>query len=771
MMRNHAAASYIRGVALSFFLCVGGALAAEQYLDGFVITDASRFSSSEGELMGGSRSIVGTNSDGQLYAAVLRSDPALVKLSGGESYTVRFRYKVLSAPERGCEFIFYSPTAGKADKWLPGKIFGLKPGETGVIEFRGTLLDYGDYELLWNVIGKGSIALDDISVTRDFVDTVGATAFEEPEIKQGVLRFSVSAPVTMSLGSEGQDYVLRSMAMRDLDGDGKAEAAITISTYQDQLPEPIILLGAKPGPVDLTRRLLPGGTPRLRHSPYTYFADLDGDGRDDIVFAEAGLDHEPWTGSRIVVLLASANGSFRDVSDKIPAEYWGTRSYAIGVGDYDNDGRPEILLPDQTPDGKKFDCALLSWKNGRFVAARDWIDRALWYWPSKFYASNGLGSADLDKDGKTELLAGGGWERPNTRIIWGSAKGLIPSNVLTLPDGPFGHTEWEEWTTSGMPSCQGADANTIVAADFDKDGNQDLLLLQEQILSYKPGAITDANEPEYAYSSLLAQGGGTGAQMALQVFMNRGNRNLVDYSAASSQTLLGRRYYSGNVVRDLDGDGFPDVAAIYWTKPYAGAKPQSWGTTFFLNDGTGAFRVVDGSEILPHWQVKGEAQPRQLGAFLPTFIARNRTEGLFVEVDSDYKSGILYARSGWSDSALGTGPGFADSAALGYPGFNESYYVRNHPDAASALSSGQYANGLEHYKAVGQRRGYQAFAANAEIRGGEGRDVLILACAKRDVRIRKAEGAVLVADSSGKYGTLRLEGIEAIRCSDGDISL
>jgi len=750
-------------------LCLCGAARAEQTRDGFVIPVASRFSANTSESIGGKRSIVGTNTGDRQYTDILRSDPAFIRLEGGARYTVRFRYKVLAAPEKGCEFLFYSPSAAKVDQWLPSKSFGTTAGEVGEVEFSATLLEFNDYLLWWNVIGAGSVALDDIRLNREAMVEVANASFEDPEIVQGLLPFALSEPLVLNLGAEGQDYVLRSMTMRDLNGDGTTEAILTISTYPDQLLEPIIILGSDSVPIDLTRRLLPGGTPKVRHSPHTFFADLDGDGREDIVFAEAGLDHEPWTGSRILVLLATAAGTFRDVSDRIPRELWETRSYGLGVGDFDQDGKPEILLPDQLADGTHFLSSLLSWEKGGFTAVKDWIDRELWYWPEKFLACSPLLGADLDRDGKTDLIAGGGWERPNTRIIWGSATGYVKANVVILPEGPFGHTEWDEWITSGMPSCQGADANTIIPADFDKDGNTDFFILQEQILTYKPGAITDRRDP--GYRALYAKGGGTGGRIALQVFMGKGGRSFVDYSAASSRSLLDRTYYSGNVVQDLNGDGFLDVVAIYWTKPYAGLRVQTWGSTFFLNDGTGAFQVVDGSEFLPHWRVEGETRARQMGAFLPTLVGRNRMEGIFVEVDGDYVSGTLSARSGICEGALGTGPGHADGAAPGYPGFNEFYYLRTHPDAASAIAAGQYENGLEHYKAVGSRRGYQAFAANATVKGGSGQDLLTLACKINDATISKVDGGIQLVDSSGRYGRLRLESIEAIRFSDGELSL
>ncbi len=146
-------------------------------------------------------------------------------------------------------------------------------------------------------------------------------------------------------------------------------------------------------------------------------------------------------------------------------------------------------------------------------------------------------------------------------------------------------------------------------------------------------------------------------------------------------------------------------------------------------------------------------------------------EGIFVESTSDYVSGSVTARTGKTAVSLGTGPDLADSASLGFPGFNEFYYLRTHADAAAAVRAGQYPNGLEHYRVVGIRRGYQAFAPNARILGTEGEDRLILSCRKGDCRIEKRGRTIIVSDSSGRYGRLTLEGIERIAFSDGELIL
>jgi hypothetical protein len=528
------------------------------------------------------------------------------------------------------------------------------------------------------------------------------------------------------------------------------------------------VLGSRVGISNIAPSLFPQGVPQLKHSPYTYFHDIDGGGRDDIVFAEAGLDVEPWTGSRIVVALDSGNGTYRDVSDNIPEDLRDTRSYAIAIGDLIGDSCPEILLPDQQTGERT---ALLTWKNGTFSVARNWIDASLWGFPGKLHTNNWLGITDLDGDGRNDLIVGGLWERPNTRIIFGRSRRFLARNMITLPDGVFGHTEWEEWVRADCRVIQGADTNIIIPVDLDKDGRIDLFILHEQIFMYKPGAITDQRDPNY--ERLREHGGMSFGDTALQVFKSEGRRNFVEISSSSERTTLGRRYYMAHLLGDYNFDGFRDVLAGYWRKPYGDDRRRGYGTTLFLNDGTGSFQIVEGSELFPTTASPSDALvPLELGAFLPTLMTLERTEGFFVTTTNEHGSGSLEVRLGVSDKALGTGPGFADSARLGYPGYNEYYYLRVHPDARSAVAAGQFPNGLEHYKAVGLRRGYQAFAANATVRGFGPSATVYLACRKAGCTMTNlVEGGYLLVDSSGTYGTLRLEGIREIHFIDGELRL
>jgi hypothetical protein len=147
----------------------------------------------------------------------------------------------------------------------------------------------------------------------------------------------------------------------------------------------------------------------------------------------------------------------------------------------------------------------------------------------------------------------------------------------------------------------------------------------------------------------------------------------------------------------------------------------------FLNDGTGAFQVVDGSRLLAAVTTTPPQAGRQweLGSFVPTLVNPGRTEGVVFEPVGGCGGPASCTVPGVNlykvvaNGAIGTGPGFADSASLGVPGFNEFYYLRRYPDAAAAVQAGSYRSGLEHYAAVGAAQRYRPHAlTTALVPGG-----------------------------------------------------
>lgn len=741
----------------------------------FRLFPGGSITSNPSEVVSGRSSVRGEHVGSSFGTNYLTTNPAVLAFVPGATYRVTFRYRVLVASPSGFGATFYSPAATSG---TPGVAITGGMGSTGTASFTATLGPHADYNLSWTVFESGAIAVDDIEVVRtDGAGSVVATeGAEGPAVTRGILGFDITDAKVFDVGSADQTFAMGSATVRDLDGDSHPELIVTFTTYPDQVAGRPVVLGAAGAISTPAGRLFPAGAPMLRNTPVVTFADVDGDGRTDILFGDAGLDQPPFTGSRIAVALNNGDGTYRDVSALLPPEFDTTRSYSLAAGDIDGDGRTEIILPDGSSGART---ALLRWNGAGFDAQRGWIDPALWGPPGNLSHQSYLAIHDLDLDGRQDLLVTGQNAEPNARILFRDGSGYSAANLLVLPDGPFGHMPYATQSDPTIPVTQGADVTHAVIADFDSDGKPDLFLMEEQITYYKPGVVTDQNLIDYAY--IRANGGFVYGEFALQVLLNDGGRRFRDNSAASSRQLLGRRSYYGARAIDLNRDGFPDVAAIYVTKPYGSLTGWAWGTTLFLNDGTGAFQVVEGYDVLPSLATPlARSGQKELGAFFPLRVGRDLTEGLVVELVNGFLDGTsrdegsgaaLNVTRITAGATLGTGPGFTHGAASGEPGFNEFYYLRRHPDALAAVRAGQFASGLAHYAAIGKAAGYDTFARNATVRGSPEVDTLTLLVTRADVTILPVDGGYRLVDASGTHGTLTVEDVERIRFKDQVVDL
>ena len=440
----------------------------------------------------------------------------------------------------------------------------------------------------------------------------GRHSLEDLVIVPGPLNFQVTD--TIALQPEAHASV-RSVATMDLNGDAYPETILTLTAPSPSTTSiPAIVVEASGRMRVATAEFFPTGAPTVRHSPLTLFADLNGDGLQDMVFAEAGFDMSPVTSSSgIGVALNIGGGRYRDVSSLVPADLQMTRAYALAAGDVDGDGRAEILLPDEL-DGSN--TALLRWNGTGFDAQRNWIASSLWKAPTNLVHTSWMTLDDLDRDGRLDLIVGAAPPActPTFRVLFGAAGGYAAAGLFQLPDGLFSL----DHCATTFPLSQNVDVGPVVVADFNNDGLLDIFATEEQVLTYQPGVITDTNEP--GYNDIREHGGIVFADMAIHVLMNRGSRQFTDVTFESTAQDLGRTHYFSLTPIDMNNDGFRDVVGLYSTDAYASNRGGDWRTTVFLNDGTGAFQVVDGAQVLGN-----------LGSFVPTAVNPGRTEGIFFE--------------------------------------------------------------------------------------------------------------------------------------------
>ena len=377
-------------------------------------------------------------------------------------------------------------------------------------------------------------------------------------------------------------YYFRSGVLADLNNDGKNEFILSVSAYP-QTPIPLLVIGDDNSILNLTNKYFPNGSPTVMHSPYIHYVDINGDGKKDIVAAEAGLDQPPWYGSRIGVALNNGN-TFTDISNTLPNNT--SRSYAVAIGNFDNTGISKVLLPAQESHLIPGTSMLLSFNGGINTSPNpinSWVDKDL-------DKQTSMVTADFNKDGHDDLLIGGDWTGRNNVIVYGSKNGLDISTLNPLQPGPFGQAGFEYPNLRGKQIIHSSELLSI-SVDLNNDGKPDIFSMYTHIISYPPKTVTNKDTPNF--NSLYKDGGLSFEDAAFSAHINNDGYKF-SLTNQSHNNNLGHKYYGTAIPYDINSDGNIDIIAHYYA-----SREKSQGTTFFINDGKGSFNVIDGKDMFP----------------------------------------------------------------------------------------------------------------------------------------------------------------------------
>jgi len=326
-------------------------------------------------------------------------------------------------------------------------------------------------------------------------------------------------------------------------------------------------------------------------------ADLNHDGKNDIVIADSAA-------GSLLVLLNSGNAQFAN-----PTAYpVGSFPAALAIADVNDDGKPDLIAQDNNG----FD-VLLGKGDGTFGPAQT---------SAAAFNSPGFAIADFNSDGKPDIAFFD--TNGNVSILLGNGNG-------TFSPGPT------------LPPPAGTSPASLVAGDFNADGNQDLAVAYDP-LSFAAGSVTimlgdgrggfrslapvampgdviglnaaDLNRDgklDLIARYLTNQGGG------LSVALGKGDGT---FQAASANTTVASA--SGIVVADLNGDGNPDVVLTDGLEP-----------SYLLGKGDGTFRPEvlfpsgPGGRLIAAADLDGDGHP-DLAVAGSNVVGSNNSHGTLV---------------------------------------------------------------------------------------------------------------------------------------------
>jgi hypothetical protein len=384
----------------------------------------------------------------------------------------------------------------------------------------------------------------------------------------------------VSYGSGGEDPY--SAIVADVNGDGKPDLIVT---NQGILNGSIgVLLGNGDGTFQQAVSYDSGG----QEAYSTAVADVNGDGKPDLVVVNfyVGNGNE-WDGS-VGVLLGNGDGTF------LPAVTYssgGSNGSSIAVSDLNGDGKPDLLV-------------------GSGVLSILWGRGDGTFQPAVSYASGGTGTslvvADVNGDGKPDVLAAG--ECPSAcsngngtvGVLLGNGDGSIQAAVI-YPSGGYNDVSLAVADLNGDDKQDLLVANLCVARAACDSGAVGVLLGNgdgtfRPPVTYGSGgyyaqsvAVADVNgdgNPDLLVANQCLTSGTCAGDGAVGVLLGNGDgafRTAVSYGSG------GENAYSV-AVADVNGDGKPDLLVANWCVSNGNCANGTVGV--LLGNGDGTFRTV-----------------------------------------------------------------------------------------------------------------------------------------------------------------------------------
>ncbi len=410
----------------------------------------------------------------------------------------------------------------------------------GYVLFSGaTLAEMSGWNEYLNIIHSG---LGTNSVTRltnqgDLVN-IGTIQSGEAHMRRGGT-FAPKVDYTTGSGPY-------SLATGDLNGDGKADLAVAVSSGNSVA----VLLNTGTGSFATKVDYTTGSGPIS-----VAIGDLNGDGKPDLAVANQ-------SDSSVSIFLNNGNGTFATKVDYTT----GTSPHSVAIGDLNGDGKADLAV---TKNGSASVAIFLNNGNGTFATNVDYTTGT-----SPFFVAIG----DLNGDGKADLAVANNGST-SVSVLINSGNGTFAAKV--------------DYTTGTQPQ-------SVAIGDLNGDGKSDLTVANEGSNSVSvfinSGNGTFAAKVDYATATLpdsvaigdlngdgkadlaVANNGST----SISIFLNNGNGTFatkVDYTTGTSPYSV--------AIGDLNGDGKADLAVTNINSSSVSILLNVSKTILYASSGTG----------------------------------------------------------------------------------------------------------------------------------------------------------------------------------------
>ena len=341
-------------------------------------------------------------------------------------------------------------------------------------------------------------------------------------------------------------YIYGSMAVADLNGDGKPDIVVGTGAQPGKLSSSgaslVIALGKDDG------TFVTSIFPTQNEGPAAIaIADLNGDGKNDLVYLTSPVTTNMPTLNEVVVALGHGDGTFSPqtvipvniASTPAPFGNIGT-SGAIAIGDMNGDGIPDIVTNGIS--------ILLGDGKAGFPTRKDFLNTA----------GESVILTDFDGDGKLDVVIGTG----NPLVL--NALGFIEGTLTVFFGDGAGGLAAAPITPSPIPVTENPspfsflvgsvrDAS-IASGDFNHDGIADLALVTAfQYLTVFLGNSSGTLEPVFSYDFSTVDQAASPTSVAVGDFNADG---ILDLAVTVARSTIARPVAPGRIMVFLGkGDG------------------------------------------------------------------------------------------------------------------------------------------------------------------------------------------------------------------------